>query len=70
MMMTNGLGAFIGTVIAQQIINNYVYFPEKAGASPEELINGWQTCWYIFAAYAFVVMVLFAILFRYKHQRK
>jgi len=69
MMMTNGLGAFIGTVIAQQIINNYVYFPAKAGASAHELIDGWQTCWYIFAAYAFVVMVLFAILFRYKHQR-
>ena len=70
MMMTNGLGAFIGTLVAQAVINNYVFTPQAMGASGVEVVAGWQTCWYIFAAYAFVVMVLFAILFRYKHQRK
>ena len=68
MMMTNGLGAFIGTIIAQMIINNYVYDPQAAGASPDAVMTGWQTCWYIFAAYALVVAVLFAIFFKYKHQ--
>ena len=67
MMMTNGLGAFIGTIIAQMIINHYVYDPQTAGATPTEVIGGWQTCWYIFAAYALVVGVLFAIFFKYKH---
>lgn len=70
MMMTNGLGAFIGTLVAQAVINNYVFTPQAAGASGAEVIAGWQTCWYIFAAYALVVAVLFAILFRYKHVRE
>lgn len=70
MMMTNGLGAFIGTLVAQAVINNYVYLPQKAGATGDEVIAGWQTCWYIFAAYALVVAILFAIFFRYKHEKK
>ena len=64
MMMTNGLGAFIGTIVAQQIINHYVFFPQAAGASGTETIAGWQTCWFIFAAYALVVAILFALLFK------
>lgn len=68
MMMTNGLGAFIGTIVAMQIINFYVYDPQAAGASPEAVMQGWQTCWYIFAAYALVVAVLFAVFFKYKHE--
>ena len=70
MMMTNGLGAFIGTLVAQAVINNYVFTPQANGASGAEIIAGWQTCWYIFAAYALVVAVLFARLFRYKHVRE
>ena len=69
MMMTNGLGACIGTFVAMQIINHYVYdLPE--GSTPEAVMQGWQNCWYIFAAYAAVVAVLFAIFFKYKHERK
>ncbi|MCR5820928.1 MAG: MFS transporter [Bacteroidaceae bacterium] len=64
MMMTNGLGAFIGTLVAQAVINNYVFIPQRAGVSGEEIIQGWQTCWYIFAAYALVVAILFALLFK------
>ena len=64
MMMTNGLGAFIGTQVAQQVLNHYVFFPQAAGATGEELIAGWQTSWYIFAAYALTVAILFAIFFK------
>ena len=64
MMMTNGLGAFIGTIVAQQIINHYVFYPQEAGATGDETIAGWQICWFIFAAYALVVFVLFAIFFK------
>ena len=67
MMMTNGLGAFVGTLVAQSVINHYVFTPQSAGATGAEVVAGWQTCWYIFAAYALVVSVLFAIFFRYKH---
>ena len=64
MMMTNGLGAFIGTQVAQQVLNHYVFNPTIAGASGEQIIAGWQTSWYIFAAYALVVAVLFALFFK------
>jgi len=55
MLMTNGLGATIGTLCAQQVINHFVYNT----ANPD-----WSAAWYIFAGYAFVVAILFIILFR------
>lgn len=61
MIMTNGLGATIGTLGAQAIVNTLVYNPEVT-----DQLAGWRTCWYIFAAYALVVLVLFAIIFRPK----
>ena len=61
MIMTNGLGATIGTLTAQAIINHYVYaFLENAQ------LPGWRTSWMIFAAYALVVFILFTIFFRPK----
>ena len=66
MMMTNGFGATIGMLCAQLVVNHYVFnLPEGS-----DVLSGWQTCWYIFAAYALIVAVLFAILFRYKHVRE
>ena len=64
MMMTNGIGAFVGTLVAQAVINHYVFTPQADGATGAEVIAGWQTSWYIFAGYALVVAVLFALLFR------
>lgn len=64
MMMTNGLGAFIGTLVAQAVINLYVFTPQANGASGAEVIAGWQTSWFIFAAYALVVALLFALFFK------
>ncbi len=65
MLMTNGLGATIGTLAAGAVINNYcTWTPEGY------LLGDWQSCWLIFAAYALVVAVLFAVLFKYKHERQ
>lgn len=64
MLMTNGLGATIGTLAAQQVVNHFVYKPMS---TPSEMIQGWSTSWLIFAAYALVVAILFALIFRYKH---
>ena len=68
MMMTNGFGASIGMLLAGEVVNHYTH---------GEVVNGefytvgdWTTCWYIFAGYALVVAILFAILFRYKHKRE
>ena len=67
MMMTNGLGASIGTLSAQMVIDRYVN-SLGANADPMSVWQGWNTCWYIFAGYALVVAVAFAIMFRYKHE--
>lgn len=67
MMMTNGLGASIGTLSAQMVIDRYV---NSLGANADSMAvwHGWNTCWYLFAGYALVVAVAFAIMFRYKHE--
>lgn len=66
-LMTNGIGATIGTLSAQAIVNHFVYEPQAAGATPEMVASGWQNAWFVFAAYALVVAVIFAIVFKYKH---
>lgn len=67
MMMTNGLGTSIGTLSAQMVIDRYVN-SLGANADPMTVWHGWNTCWYIFAGYALMVAVAFAIMFRYKHE--
>ncbi len=64
-MMTNGFGATIGTLAAQAIVNHFVYADQNADAIA--VWQGWQTSWYIFAGFALVVAILFAIFFKYKH---
>ena len=61
MLMTNGLGATIGTLLAGQVINHYCQFNEQG-----YLMGDWRSCWLIFAGYALVVAVLFAFLFKPK----
>jgi NHS family nucleoside permease-like MFS transporter/NHS family xanthosine MFS transporter len=51
MIMTNGFGAFIGSYVAGWVVDKW----------------GWPVSWYIFAGYALVVAVLFALVFKYKH---
>lgn len=59
MIMTNGLGATVGTLSAMWVVNHYV-----VASDPVELqLEGWRTSWYIFAAYALAVAVLFWIAF-------
>jgi len=62
-MMTNGFGATIGTLLAQVVVNKFVYTPAAAGADAMQLWQGWQTSWYIFAGFALVVAVSFWFLF-------
>ncbi len=59
MMVTNGLGAILGNIGAQAIIN---HFTSADGKTTE-----WSTCWFIFAGYALVIGIAFAIFFKYKH---
>lgn len=59
MMMTNGFGAYIGTVASSWVIDRY--FIMKDGATD------WNGAWTVFAIYSLVVAILFLILFRHKH---
>ncbi len=68
MIMTNGLGATIGTLTAQAVVSHYTYSAEYNGQF--YTVGDWSTVWYIFAAYALVVAILFALVFRYKHTRE
>ena len=61
MLMTNGIGATIGTLGAQWVVNRYCTW------EGHHLVGNWTAVWDIFAAYAMVVAVLFAIVFKYKH---
>ena len=71
MLMTNGIGASVGTYIAGLIVDKHCMW---AGAylvsRPEYGADGWQITWFIFAAYALVVALALWVLFRYKHTRK
>lgn len=64
MIMTNGLGATIGTFAAMVVVNHFVIPTD----TPEMQLEGWRTCWYIFAAYALVVAILFMLLFKDNHK--
>ena len=65
MLMNNGIGILVGTLVAQLVINKFV-FSRPQGL---EQIEGWSTSWFIFAAYALVIAILFAIFFNYRHNQ-
>ncbi len=62
MMMTNGFGAMLGSLISGWMIQTY--FTDAGGNKM------WQEIWLTFALYALVVAIAFAILFKHKHNPK
>jgi NHS family xanthosine MFS transporter len=62
MMMSNGIGAFLGTCLSGIMIDKYFTI------RPDHF--NWHGIWLTFAAYALIVAILFAVLFRYKHDPK
>ena len=59
MLMTNGIGATIGSLAAQMVVTSH---------TAENGVVAWPACWYTFSAYALVVGVLFAFLFHHKDE--
>ena len=57
MMMTNGVGATIGTLAAGEVVNYYCTWQDGF------LQGDWTTCWFVFSAFALVVAVSFALVF-------
>lgn len=68
MLMTNGIGASVGTFIAGEFIVNKLVFAE--GLTPMERWHGWQQSWFIFATYALIVAVLFIFIFKDNKNKK
>lgn len=60
MIMTNGLGAFIGGVGSGLVVDYFTVDGTK----------NWANIWFTFAAYALVVGIAFMIFFKYKHNPK
>ena len=58
MIVTNGIGAMIGAKLSGLVVDMY-----RDGNTVD-----WFKVWGIFALYALVIAILFALLFRYKHK--
>jgi NHS family xanthosine MFS transporter len=58
MMMTNGFGAVLGSFTSGWAIDKFF---THDGA------RDWHSIWLAFAAYSLVIAVLFAVLFKHKH---
>jgi NHS family xanthosine MFS transporter len=61
MMMSNGFGAFFGGLISGIIIDTYF---------THDGVRDWHNIWLSFAAYALVIAILFAVMFKHKHDPK
>jgi MFS transporter, NHS family, xanthosine permease len=68
MLMTNGLGAMLGNLVAGWVIDTF--YTNHACNDAVAICKDWHGIWLAFAGYSLVVAVLFAILFRHKHQRE
>lgn len=59
MMMTNGIGAILGSSISGLLIQ--YYFTNADGS------KDWHGIWLSFAIYAFVILIAFSLAFKHKH---
>ncbi|QNH61747.1 nucleoside permease [Hymenobacter sediminicola] len=59
MMMTNGFGAVLGSLVSGVVIEQYFTNADQS--------KNWQGIWLSFAGYALAIAVLFVILFKHKH---
>ena len=62
MMMTNGVGAILGSSISGYLIKTFYTSADN--------VKDWHSIWLLFAIYALVIAVVFAIVFKHKHNPK
>jgi MFS transporter, NHS family, xanthosine permease len=58
MMMTNGVGAYLGSKVSGYVIDKY--FTNNGD-------KDWHGIWLSFAIYALIITILFAVFFKHKH---
>jgi len=59
MMMVNGVGACLGSIISGLVIDKFFVSPDH--------VNNWHGIWLSFAGYALVIAIIFPFAFRYQH---
>ncbi len=59
MMMTNGFGAIMGSVMSGWMIDKFYILPDGS--------KDWHGIWLVFSIYSLFITVFFALLFRHKH---
>ncbi len=63
MLMTNGVGAVLGNIVAGLVIAKWF-------EDPITHVKDWHSIWLLFAIYSAIIAVFFAILFKHKHNPK
>jgi NHS family xanthosine MFS transporter len=58
MVMTNGLGAFFGSMAAGMVVDHFTV----------DGVKDWQSIWFTFAGYALLLALVFPAVFKYRHQ--
>lgn len=58
MLMTNGIGAFLGNYLSGLVVDHFTVNGEK----------DWQAIWFSFAGYALLLGIIFPLVFKYKHK--
>jgi NHS family xanthosine MFS transporter len=58
MLMTNGIGAFLGNYISGRVVDHFTVNDVK----------DWQAIWFSFAGYALLLGIIFPLVFKYKHK--
>ena len=61
-LMTNGIGATVGSIAAQQVVNIFTW--QKTINGSTYTVGNWGATWMTFSIYALVVGISFAIIFR------
>ncbi len=67
MMLSNGVGASVGTVLAGYVIDHFCHWiPSPVNPTMSLLVGDWTAVWLIFAAFAFVTAIAFVVSFKSK----
>jgi NHS family xanthosine MFS transporter len=56
-LLTNGVGAWIGAKASGMVVDSFT----------TDIGSDWYSIWMVFAVYALILAVLFALVFKYKH---
>jgi NHS family xanthosine MFS transporter len=57
MLVTNGVGAFLGGILSGQVVDHFTH----------DGVKDWRSIWFAFAGYALVLGIIFPFVFRYEH---